>query len=563
MLKIVSLAITMLCCYTVSSQYTLDDIASEYQAYNENLSETNTTKWPDVSPNQIKLQKTIFSKWISALSKLDTTDYSTVNRINYDMLYLILDNELFLISNNDHLMPLNSEGGFIINMMYAVRGVNLSDPEKIDHYTSKLNDTPNYINQQIKNLKAGQKSGMSWPKVVVENCIKVLDDALENRGKDFFLNKPLSDADSNITINEKVYQSFVELRKYLKDDYHKKAPEEVGISNTTNGKKFYEQRVRYYTTLDMTPQEVYDLGKSEVSRIKSEMTAIIDKLDYNGSYADFLEYLRTDPQFYAETPEELLYYAAWLSKKAEAFLPRYFNKLPMLPYTVSPVPAEIAPNYTTGRYSGGSMDSQKAGAYWVNTYNLPARPLYVLPALTLHEAVPGHHLQISLANELKDSLPAFRSQYLSAYGEGWGLYSEYLGKEAGMYESLYDDFGRLTYEMWRACRLVVDPGMHYFGMTRQEAIDYMRENAALSDHEINTEINRYIGWPGQAVSYKIGELKIRELRSKAEKSLGDDFDIREFHDLVLANGSIPLTTLERIINTYITQKINNTDAKKN
>jgi uncharacterized protein (DUF885 family) len=207
------------------------------------------------------------------------------------------------------------------------------------------------------------------------------------------------------------------------------------------------------------------------------------------------------------------------------------------------------------------MESQKAGAYWVNTYNLPARPLYVLPALTLHEAVPGHHLQISLAKELLDSLPEFRSQYLSAYGEGWGLYAEYLGKEAGIYESAYQDFGRLTYEMWRACRLVVDPGMHYFGWTKQEAVDFMKENAALSEHEIETEINRYIGWPGQAVSYKIGELKIRELRAMAEKELEDKFDIREFHDLVLANGSIPLTTLERIVNNYIIKK--KSDAEKN
>jgi len=536
------------------SQYTLDDIATEYQSYKENLSELNKTQWPDVSTNGVKLKKTIYSKWISALDKLETKDFSELEQINYEMLYLILDNDLFLISSNNHLMPLNSEGGFIINMMYTARGIDLNNEEKIKNYISKIYDTPNYISQQILNLKAGQNSNMSWPKVVVDNCIKVLDDALKNQGKDFFLYKPLTNKQSDFIINEKIYQSFVDLKKYLQNDYLKKAPEKIGISNISNGKAFYEQRVRYYTTLDMTPQEVFDLGESEVKRIKSEMTAIIDKLDFSGSYAEFLEFLRTDPQFYAESPEELLRYAAWLSKKAEEFLPRYFSKLPRLPYTVSPVPAEIAPNYTTGRYSGGSMDNQKAGAYWVNTYNLPSRPLYVLPALTLHEAVPGHHLQISLAKEFGDSLPAFRSEYLSAYGEGWGLYSEYLGKEAGMYKNLYDDFGRLTYEMWRACRLVVDPGMHYFDWTRQEAVDYMRENAALSDHEINTEINRYIGWPGQAVSYKIGELKIRELRSMAENELGKDFDIREFHDLVLANGSIPLTTLERIITTYITAK---------
>jgi len=335
----------------------------------------------------------------------------------------------------------------------------------------------------------------------------------------------------------------------------KNAPEQIGISEITDGKAYYEQRVRYYTTLDMTPQEVFDVGKSEVKRIKKEMQDIINGLEFQGDYSDFLEFLRTDPQFYVDTPGELLRHAAWLSKKAEEILPKYFNKLPSLPFTVSPVPDEIAPNYTTGRYSGGSMEQQRAGAFWVNTYNLPARPLYVLPALTLHEAVPGHHLQISLAKEILDSLPPFRSAYLSAYGEGWGLYAEYLGKEAGIYATPYQDFGRLTYEMWRACRLVVDPGMHYFGWSKEEAVAYMTENAALSEHEIETEINRYIGWPAQAVSYKIGELKIRELRTRAEEAIGENFDIREFHDLLLSNGSIPLRTLERIVTDYIDDRI--------
>ena len=539
----------------------MGDISTEYKAYKDNQADILKTQWPDVSSRNIKNQKTVYSKWVSLLNKLDTVGFSEEDRINYEMLSLITENKRYLLSQNEHLMPLNSEGGFIINMMFAVRGLQLSDRVDYLNYTSKLEKTPAYIDQQITNLKAGQKSKLSWPKIVVENCIKVLEDALRNKGDDFFLYKPFINSNQQFTKNDEIYASFIKLQKYLKEEYLINAPKKVGISTMANGKSFYEQRVRYYTSLDISPQDIFDLGQSEVKRIRSEMDAIINELEFDGTYAEFLEFLRTDSQFYAQTTEELLQYAAWLSKKAEEILPRYFGKLPRLPFTVSPVPAEIAPNYTTGRYSGGSMERQKAGAYWVNTYNLPSRPTYVLTALTLHEAVPGHHLQISLASELKDSLPSYRSEYLSAYGEGWGLYSEYLGKEAGMYESLYDDFGRLTYEMWRACRLVVDPGMHYFGWSREDAVDYMKENAALSDHEINTEINRYIGWPGQAVSYKVGELKIRELRAKAESTLGDSFDIRAFHDLVLANGSIPLTTLERIIKSYINKtKI---DAKKN
>jgi len=541
---------------TAYSQYTLADIATEYQSYNDRQNELNKTQWPNMSQNHIRSKIAVYSRWVSALDKLEVSELGENDLINYDMLSFILQDELYRLNHNSHLLPLNSEGGFLINMMYSVRGVQLNSDEKRENYIAKLNNTKTYLSQQIKNLKAGQKSGLSRPKIVVRNCIKVLDDALSYNGGDFFLFKPLSDKKINHQdYSKEIILAFQKLRKYLYEDYMKNAPEQIGISEITDGKAYYEQRVRYYTTLDMTPQEVFDVGKSEVKRIKKEMQDIINGLEFQGDYSDFLEFLRTDPQFYVDTPGELLRHAAWLSKKAEEILPKYFNKLPSLPFTVSPVPDEIAPNYTTGRYSGGSMEQQRAGAFWVNTYNLPARPLYVLPALTLHEAVPGHHLQISLAKEILDSLPPFRSAYLSAYGEGWGLYAEYLGKEAGIYATPYQDFGRLTYEMWRACRLVVDPGMHYFGWSKEEAVAYMTENAALSEHEIETEINRYIGWPAQAVSYKIGELKIRELRTRAEEAIGENFDIREFHDLLLSNGSIPLRTLERIVTDYIDDRI--------
>jgi uncharacterized protein (DUF885 family) len=418
---------------------------------------------------------------------------------------------------------------------------------------------PDYINGQIARMNEGISQGKVCPQVVVKNCISILDQQLNGDPESTFLHQPLSGLeDENRSliadlISQEAIPALKSLKSYLSDTYMPAAREQDGVSVITGGKKYYEQRVQYFTTLDMTPEDVYQTGLSEVARIKSEMQTIIDQLGFKGSYADFLEFLRTDPQFYAKTPQEILNHAAWLSKKAEEMLPRYFGKLPRLPFTVNPVPAAIAPTYTSGRYSPGSYEDHRAGQYWVNTFKLESRPLYALPALTLHEAVPGHHLQGALVQEIEE-VPSFRNTYISAYGEGWGLYSEYLGKEAGIYTTPYEDFGRLTYEMWRACRLVVDPGIHYKGWDRQKAIDYMASNTALSIHEVTTEIDRYIGWPGQAVSYKIGELKIRELRKRAEEALGEAFDIRAFHDKILENGAMPLKSLERIIDLFIEEE---------
>ena len=282
------------------------------------------------------------------------------------------------------------------------------------------------------------------------------------------------------------------------------------------------------------------------------MEQIIEDLNFQGSFADFFHFLRTDEQFYAKTPKELLMIARDMTKRADAQLPRFFKTLPRKPYGVAPVPDAIAPKYTGGRYIGTTKESTDPGYSWVNTYDLPSRTLYTLPSLTVHEAVPGHHLQGSLNTELGDSIPQFRKNlYLSAYGEGWGLYSEYLADEMGMYTTPYEQFGKLTYEMWRACRLVVDTGIHAKGWARQQVVDYLSSNTALSLHEINTETDRYISWPGQALSYKIGELKIRELRQKAEDELGAKFDIREFHEIILEQGTVTLAIMEQRVNNYI------------
>lgn len=310
-----------------------------------------------------------------------------------------------------------------------------------------------------------------------------------------------------------------------------------------DGKAWYRQQIIEYTTLDQSPDAIHQIGLQQVEKIHAEMVKTMQASGFKGSFAEFLHFLRTDSQFYAKTPDELLMRSAWVAKQTDAQLGKLFGRLPRQRFAIVPVPDDIAPYYTSGR--GG------ASSYLVNTYDLPSRPLYNMPALTLHESMPGHSLQLGLAAEQHDQ-PAFRRDgYISAYGEGWGLYAEYLGNEMGIYKTPYERFGYLTYQMWRACRLVVDTGIHHLGWTRSQAIDYMTQNTALSDREIANEVDRYISWPGQALSYELGYLKMLELRHKAEQALGPKFDIRHFHDTVLALGSVPLPVLEQRIDRFI------------
>ena len=358
------------------------------------------------------------------------------------------------------------------------------------------------------------------------------------------------------TIEEVVVPQFVRIKEFFETEYLPKTRTSLGISETPGGKDYYQNRINYYTTsTNFTADSIHNIGLAEVARIKAQMEDIISNLNFKGSFANFLEFLRTDEQFYAKSPEQLLMIARDMSKRADEQLPRFFKTLPRKPYGVAPVPASLAPKYTGGRYVGTYAESTEPGYYWVNTYDLPSRTLYTLPSLTVHEAVPGHHLQGALNQELGDSIPEFRKDlYLSAYGEGWGLYTEFLAEEMGMYTTPYEHFGKLTYEMWRACRLVVDTGIHAKGWTREQVVDYMASNTALSLHEVNTETDRYISWPGQALAYKIGELKIRELRKKAEEELGSKFNIRDFHEVVLGQGTVTLSILESRVAAYIKGK---------
>lgn len=537
----------------------VDSYIDEYQIFQDTLSNLQKEVWALENDSIRYLKKEKYTELIHALSTLDSLSLTVDDLINKELLMLEMENELNDIEFGTHLLPLNSEGGFLTGIIYNLQYAQTQSAKDKENYIKKLNALPDYLLKHKNILKEGIRQGKTSPGIITQRCIDlVLPYNSIDPDQNIFIH-PCGENDSlkNVVksiVKEKIIPAYQDFTEFLQSEYLPASKAEPGISQLKGGADFYEKKTKYFTTLPMTPDEVFAKGESEVARIKSEMLNVIAASGFKGNFADFIAFLRKDPQFYAKTPRELLYRATWLAKKMEGKLPQYFNTLPRMPFTVEEVPAAIAPNYTGGRYSEGSYETGKAGAYWVNTYKLESRPLYVLPSLTLHEAVPGHHLQIMLSRELKN-VPKFRENlYISAFGEGWGLYSEYLGIESGMYETAYENFGRLTYEMWRACRLVVDVGLHYKGWTRERAVDFMASNTALSMHEVNTEIDRYIGWPAQAVSYKIGELKIRELRKEAEKELGDTFEIKEFHDLILSYGSIKLSTLERIVKVWIMEK---------
>tara|TARA_R110000868_G_scaffold89492_3_gene249100 strand:- start:8735 stop:10471 length:1737 start_codon:yes stop_codon:yes gene_type:complete len=508
---------------------------------------------------------------LDKLSKINKTHLNETDLISAELLTFVLQDQIDYYKFEQYLNPLLSDSGFHSDLTYEVRP--LVNYNQVKEYLNKLNAIPEFVNQNLKNLREGLAKGVSQPLVIFKGYESTYNDHIVDNYEDSFYYTPFKDLPNDLTIAQKdsvllaaqtvietkITPEFKRIKTFFETEYFPKTRTTLGVSETPNGKEFYQNRINFYTTsTQYTADDIHQIGLKEVARIKSEMEKIIKALNFKGSFADFLHFLRTDKQFYAKTPEQLLMIARDMAKRADAQLPRFFKTLPRKPYGVAPVPDAIAPKYTGGRYIGTSKESTDPGYYWVNTYDLPSRTLYTLPSLTVHEAVPGHHLQGSLNNELGDSIPQFRKNlYLSAYGEGWGLYSEFLADEMGMYTTPYEQFGKLTYEMWRACRLVVDTGIHAKGWTRVQVVDYMSSNTALSLHEINTETDRYISWPGQALSYKIGELKIRELRKKTEAELSSKFDIREFHEIILEQGTVTLAIMEERVNNYI-QKVKNT-----
>lgn len=505
--------------------------------------------------------KTILTK----LSEVSEIALSETEVISLKLLKFKLKDQIDYFTYERFLNPLLSDAGFHSNLNYIVRP--LSSYKAAKNYLNKLNAIPVFVNQHFANLREGLEKGVSQPKVIFNGYESTYEDHIKADFSDSYFYKPFKSLPENITQDQKdsilsaakiaiensVVPQFKRIKTFFEDEYLPKTRTSIGVSETPGGEEYYQNRINFYTTSTLySAEDIHQIGLKEVARIKAEMLKIIKKLKFKGNFSAFLKFLRTDKQFYAKTSKELLMFARDIAKRADEQLPRFFKTLPRKPYGVAPVPDAIAPKYTGGRYVGTSKNSTNPGYYWVNTYDLPSRTLYTIPSLTVHEAVPGHHLQGALNNELGDSIPQFRRNlYLSAYGEGWGLYSEFLAEEMGMYTTPYEHFGKFTYEMWRACRLVVDTGIHAKGWTRDEVVDFMSANTALSIHEINTETDRYISWPGQALSYKIGEIKIRELREKAETQLQTKFDIRAFHEVILEQGTVTLEILETRINNYI------------
>ncbi|SOC79802.1 Uncharacterized conserved protein, DUF885 familyt [Salinimicrobium sediminis] len=500
---------------------------------------------------------------LKELKKINKERLSETEKISSELLRYDLQETVDFYEYEAYLNPLLSDAGFHVSLPYHVR--DFSNYKQVKEYLNKLNAIPAYVDQHLVLLRKGIQKGILQPAVIFEGYEATYNDQIVDDPKKSYYYSPFlklppvmnqQQKDSVLAAAEKavatnVIPQFRRVKDFFETEYLPAARKSIGVSEIPGGRKYYQNRLNYYTTLDLSAEEIHQKGLEEVARINSEMKKIIAEVGFEGSFEDFIHFLRTDEQFYAETGEELLKEARDISKRIDAQLPKYFKTLPRKPYGVAPVPDAIAPKYTTGRYVGANDDTQP-GYYWVNTYNLSNRPLYVLPALTAHEAVPGHHLQISLNGELGDSIPKFRRNfYLSAFGEGWGLYSETLAEEMGIYRTPYERFGKLTYEQWRAGRLVVDTGIHAMGWTREQAVEFLRSNTALSMHNINTEVDRYISWPGQAVSYKIGEVKIRELRKKAEAALGTDFDIRRFHEVILEQGTVTLPILEGRVEAYI------------
>ena len=504
-------------------------------------------------------------RFLDALGTIDRAQLPAASQVNLDMLRAELEDRLASFRFREYLVPINADSGFHSSFALVPQSLRLAGPKDYDNYLARLRAFPRYMDEHIARMREGLRAGITVPQVALAGADTAVAPLMPSDPTQSPLYAPFRamppamaaaertrlEAAGRAVIAEAVTPAYARFREFMAREYIPGARTSIAASALPEGAAYYQHLVKRFTTLPLTADQVHETGLAQVAEIRAEMERVMRKTGFTGDFAAFLAMLRSDPRFYPKSGEQLLREGAWIAKRMDAKLPTLFGRLPRQPYGVAPVPEYLAPKYTAGRYNGNPPEGTEPGYYWLNTYALETRPLYNLEALTLHEAVPGHHLQIALANEAQD-VPKFRKySYISAFGEGWGLYSEWLGLEAGFYTDPYSDFGRLTYAMWRAARLVVDTGMHVKGWTRQQSIDYLASNTALSLHECTTETDRYISWPGQAVSYKIGELKIRELRARAEKALGPAFDRRAFHDAVLANGSVPLPVLEQQIDAFI------------
>ncbi|MFT7286192.1 MAG: hypothetical protein ACI87W_000296 [Halieaceae bacterium] len=496
--------------------------------------------------------------WDSTLGELEALPLEQLTheeQINAQVFRQIIETLASNVRYRTYEAPLNSDTFFWTGLHPQAGG--FPDAQGYDRYVGRLRDLPRYFAEHMDNMRAGLARGYTVPAIALQGRDSSIEPYLlpgsDNPFWTPFISLPpaLGSAESTRlrrvaleAIDDAVVPAYRELLRFMREEYMPGARQTLAARELPDGLAFYEAQIREFTTLDLTPEEIHQIGLGEVQRIRGKMQTILEELDYPGSMADFFHFLRTDPQFYAKTPDELMGYSSYVAKRMDGKLSEVLGFLPRRRFAINPVPPAIAPVYTGGR--GG------LNACLMNTYNLAARPLYTLPALTVHECAPGHALQAAIALEAPGEIPEFRSRnYFSGYGEGWGLYTEWLAGEMGIYRTPYERFGQLTYEMWRACRLVIDTGLHYYGWTREQAQSYLRDNAALSEHELTTEIDRYISWPGQALAYKLGEILIREKRALAEEELASDFDQRFFHDLILGLRSVPLDVLAAELDAWI------------
>ena len=518
--------------------------------------------WPDISESAVRERQKKTREVLEEIRSIDPQRLSAENQLNYRLFLYNYERSVRAQKFDSHLLTFGQRGGIQLEHETA-EGLSFNTSQDYKDWLVRLEKLPGLIDQHINLGRLGIEREVTAPNILMQRVanqmqLQLIDNPEDSPFFNVFKDIPLNIEDRETiqsmardVIKNKVIPAYYKLNDFFTTEYLPASRTSFGVLDLPNGFEWYENLAKYHTTTDLTPDEIHEIGLSEVKRIRSEMQQVIDSLGFDGSFDEFLTFLRTDPQFYYETEDELLEAYLATSKKIDPEMVSLFKVLPRTPYGIKPIPMESAPDTTTAYYMRPAADGSRAGYYYVNLYRPEVRPKYEIEVLSVHEAVPGHHLQIALAMEL-EGIPNFRrySGY-TAYVEGWGLYSESLGYDIGLYSDPYSKFGALTYDMWRAVRLVVDTGMHYKGWTRQEAIDYFTANAAKTEQDIINEIDRYLIMPGQALAYKIGQLKILELKNKAKEQLGDDFDIKEFHHAVLSQGALPLAVLEENIESYL------------
>ena len=527
------------------------------------------SRLPDASRAFELAQEPVLKGFADRLTAIDPASLTDDDRLNHAFLGWVLQRSRDRIPlDTGRIDAFSSEGGPGQSMAYVASVTRVATREDAEAWIARLEAMPVLYRDQLDHARRGLETGLVQPRSVVESALSLIEPEAALAPETDPLLKPFAALPGSIPAGEQAalraraaaavadgaMPARREWARFLREDYLPRAPESLGLVHRPGGRDLYAFLMRGFTTTDLTPDQVHQIGLEEVARIRARMQTEMQAAGWSGDFASFLAFLRSDPQFYATTREDLLEKASEMAKRADDGLPALFGTLPRTPYGVRPVPAEIEANYTTGRYFGGSMENGVAGGYMVNTSRLDQRPLYELPALTLHEAAPGHHIQIALQQEAEEG-PYFRKSVdVTAFTEGWGLYAEFLGEEMGFYRTPYERFGRLSYEMWRACRLVADTGLHWLGWDLEQARACFRDNSALAPHNIETELQRYIGWPGQATAYKIGEIRLRDIRTRAERELRDRFDVRRFHDALLIDGPLPLGLLDERMDRWIAEE---------